>query len=382
RPKVHLSKEARALLTTQRRQKSQGFRTALHEAWLHLDESMKTIASSHHKSIRRVQNDLYVGHTALRFKRTKSSPWNAFCWKKHQQVTDENLRSGKAVLQDLLHNYADEYHELSQEDKDQLIKEYDENREHKTKGKRISLRSKINDIMQTLRAVETELIKLQCRTGVESIVYSTRGSTDLALRGITFNTEGVDNFMESTMNIDSQDLMSKMEGYAMQGNLDISTSNTYDLMAGAAKSHQDCCSKARGETRHIINQKLQEITGNPQATMQWTEYWRNIVQRYHIVCEGWPSTVPFKNLSEASSSLPELKMLQDKWESGAIKWKHLEEEEYQQLLQERLQNIDNGEIIERTRRQRSDKGKKCTQPSDNPSTHKKKAYKSADTVES
>ncbi|KAG1839894.1 hypothetical protein DFJ58DRAFT_627185, partial [Suillus subalutaceus] len=280
------------------------------------------------------------------------------------------------------------HRELSQEDKDQLIKEYDENREHKTKGKRISLRLKINNITQTLRAVETELIKLQCRTGVKSIVYSTRGSTDLALRGITFNTEGVDNFMESMMNIDSQDLMSKMEGYAMQGmqgkffGLDISTSNTYDLMAGAAKSHQDCCSKARGETRHIINQKLQEITGNPQATMQWTEYWRNIVQCYCIVCEGWPSTVPFKNLSEASSSLPELKMLQDKWESGAIKWRHLEEEEYQQLLQERLQKIDNGEIVERTCRQCSDKGKKCTRTSDNPSTHKKKAYKSADTVES
>lgn len=60
--------------------------------------------------------------------------------------------------------------------------------------------------------------------------------------------------------------------------------------------------------------------------MQWTEYWRNIVQCYNVVCEGWPSTIPFKNLSEASSALPELRMLLNKWESGAIKWRYLEEE--------------------------------------------------------
>ncbi|KAG1793274.1 uncharacterized protein HD556DRAFT_1443705 [Suillus plorans] len=329
RPKVRLSKEVRALLTAQRCQKSRVFKAALDEAWLRIDESVKTIASSHHKSIRRVQNDLYVGHAALCFKHTKSSPWNAFCWKKHQQVKDENC-SGKAVLQSLLHDYTDEYRELSQEEKDCLINEYDKSREHKTKG---------------IRAIENELIKLRCRTGVETIFYSARGSTNLALKGIIFATEGVNDFMESTMSIDNQDLVSKMEGYAMQG-------------------------------------MREDITGIPKATMQWTEYWRNTVQRYNVVCEGWPSTIPFKNLSEASSALSELRMLLNKWESGAIKWRYLEEEEYERLLQECLQKIDGGEIIERTRRQRSDKGKKRAHTSDNPSTHRKKAYKSADTIES
>ncbi|KAG1770314.1 hypothetical protein EV702DRAFT_1181649 [Suillus placidus] len=372
-PKVHLSKEARALLTTQRRQKSRVFRAALDDAWFRIDESVKTIASSHHKSIRRVQNDLYMGHAALRYKRTKSSPWNTFCWKKHQQARDENSQesSGKAVLQDLLHNYGDEYRELSQDKKDHLVQEYDKNREHKTKGVRTSSKLKINDVTQTLKAIENELTKLRCRTGVETIFYTMRGSTDLALRGIIFATEGVDDFMESTMNIDNQDLVSKMEGYAIQG------------MRGAAKNHQDRCSKLRSAIRHIINQKLQAITGNPKATMQWVDYWHNIVQCYNIICEGWPSTVPFKNLSEASSTLPELKMLLDKWQSGSIEWRHLEEAEYEQLLQERLEKIESGEIIERTRRQRSDKGKKCARTLDDPSTHhRKKVYKSAAIINS
>ncbi|KAG1768106.1 hypothetical protein EV702DRAFT_1050123 [Suillus placidus] len=357
RPKVHLSKKARALLTTQRRQKSRVFRAALDDAWFRINESVKTIASSHHKSIRRVQNDLYMGHAVLRYKRTKSSPWNAFCWKKHQQARDENSQesSGKAVLQDLLHNYGDEYRELSQDKKDRLIQEYDENREHKTKGVRTSSKSKINDVTQTLKAIENEVL-------FSLFKFS---------RGIIFATEGVDDFMESTMNIDNQDLVSKMEGYAIQG------------MRGAAKNHQDRCSKLRSAIRHIINQKLQAITGNPKATMQWADYWCNIVQRYNIICEGWPSTVPFKNLSEASSALPELKMLLDKWQSGSIEWRHLEEAEYEQLLQERLEKIESGEIIERTCRQRSDKGKKRARTSDDPSTrHRKKVYKSTAIVDS
>jgi hypothetical protein len=60
-------------------------------------------------------------------------------------------------LQDLLHNHADEYHELSQEEKDRLIEEYNENKEHKTKGVRMSTKSKINDVTQTLKVIENEV---------------------------------------------------------------------------------------------------------------------------------------------------------------------------------------------------------------------------------
>jgi hypothetical protein len=39
----------------------------------------------------------------------------------------------------------------------------------------------------------------------------------MPLRGIIFATEGVNDFMTSVMNIDDQDLVSKMEGFAIQG---------------------------------------------------------------------------------------------------------------------------------------------------------------------
>lgn len=62
-----------------------------------------------------------------------------------------------------------------------------------------------------------QLNSLRSRTGVETILYTTRGSTDLPLRGITFATEGVGEFMTSVMNIDNQDFVGKMEGFAIRG---------------------------------------------------------------------------------------------------------------------------------------------------------------------
>jgi hypothetical protein len=49
------------------------------------------------------------------------------------------------------------------------------------------------------------------------MLYATCGSTDLPLCGIAFATEGVEEFMSSVMNINNQDLISKMEGFAVQG---------------------------------------------------------------------------------------------------------------------------------------------------------------------
>lgn len=89
-PKVILSKEARALLTSQRCQKSKDFKTALDDTWLSINKAVKTIASSHHKSIRCITNDLYMGRGGLRFKRSKLNTWNAFCWKKNQEAKNEN----------------------------------------------------------------------------------------------------------------------------------------------------------------------------------------------------------------------------------------------------------------------------------------------------
>lgn len=84
-PKVSLSKEARAALKSKQCKKSRLFKDALDNAWDQIDQATKTIASSHHKSIWRVQNNLYFGCGTLRSRHVKPNLWNAFCWKKNQE---------------------------------------------------------------------------------------------------------------------------------------------------------------------------------------------------------------------------------------------------------------------------------------------------------
>ncbi|KAG1769948.1 hypothetical protein EV702DRAFT_1202611 [Suillus placidus] len=351
--KVTLSKEARAVLRLERRAKSLQFRDALDDTWKQLDDATKKIATSHHKSIRQVQNDLYIGRGLLRSKRSKANLWNAFCWKKNQDT--ENDSHGKALA-------------LSKEEQDELLAEFTAWKETKKTSVRTMAKSKINDITQTLKAVENELKSLNCRTGAESILYTTRGSTDVPLRGIAFATQGVENFMDTVMGVNNQDLVSKMEGFAVQG------------MKGSAKNHQKRVSDKCTEIRNIINRKLQECTGDPSANMQWVHYFRNVVQHYQVVMEGWPDGIPFTNLSQVSSAFPDLKMLYERWEEGTTYWKSLSDEEFEKLRLERNEKLNNGEIVERRRRTRSDKGTKCRNAATSATTRRKQ-YKSAETID-
>lgn len=91
--------------------------------------------------------------------------------------------------------------------------------------------------------------------------------------------------------------------------------------------------------------------------------------------EGWPTHIPFTNLSTVSSALPDLELLLRMWESGSIFWKWLSAGQYEALCLERDAKLNSGELIQHTRRTRSDKGQKRS--------HKNKshrAFKSSDIV--
>lgn len=55
------------------------------------------------------------------------------------------------------------------------------------------------------------------RTGIEALLFLTRGTTDFTLNGVSFATEGVADFMSTTVKIDEQDFVHRLEGYALNG---------------------------------------------------------------------------------------------------------------------------------------------------------------------
>jgi hypothetical protein len=62
-----------------------------------------------------------------------------------------------------------------------------------------------------------QLNNLKTGAGVESMLFVSCGTTDLPMRGVAFATAGVENFLEGTMKIDTQDFLAKMEGFAVLG---------------------------------------------------------------------------------------------------------------------------------------------------------------------
>lgn len=91
-----------------------------------------------------------------------------------------------------------------------------------------------------------------------------RGSTDLPLRGVAFTTEGVDEFMGSVMNIDNQDFVSKMEGFAVQGMKGRDYFFLKHLLSadclysGAARNHKKLVSDVQSTIRREINRTLRK----------------------------------------------------------------------------------------------------------------------------
>lgn len=87
-------------------------------------------------------------------------------------------------------------------------------------------------------------------------------------------------------------------------------------------SFQDICHigiKLTGYAGHI--------TGDEVATMHWPTYWKDVVARYHVIIEGWPEDVPFRNLSDVSN-LGKLEQLLRGWQSGEIYFRPITNAEF------------------------------------------------------
>ncbi|KAH7922382.1 hypothetical protein BV22DRAFT_974595, partial [Leucogyrophana mollusca] len=358
-----LSKEAQAEINARRREASTKFRTDI-DVWKKIDEATENIAAENNKSIQRVQHELHVGRALLHVRQSKASDWNAFCWKKNQENNGDRKShltlflqpliflldgTGKDVLLTLVHDLGEEYVEY---------------RENKLLGRRISTKSKVNNVTLTMKSVESQLNSLNSCTGAEMILFTTCGTTDLPLRGLAFATPGIEDFMPIVMNMDTQDFVTKMEGFAIQG------------IKGAAKNHQKHISQVRAQIRNEIQKQLREITGHKEVRMQWKLYFQNIIDVYQVKIVGWPDNVPFGNLSQVSSALPDLQALLRKWQSGAIRWEHIDDDELARLREKRNQQLESGEIQDHCCHVCSDKGKSRKKGG----ATRTKEYKSAETI--
>jgi hypothetical protein len=153
-PRVKLSKEARETLQIRRRREATSFQTDIDQAMDDMDEAIRKIAADHRKSFRSVQFLLHRGRGKLtKGHRNKTSAWNAWCWKKGQ----ERDGGGKEALVGIARSTGDEYDALNVEEKEALVAEFEEYKAGEATGKRVTNRSRVNDVTYTVGMVEKEV---------------------------------------------------------------------------------------------------------------------------------------------------------------------------------------------------------------------------------
>ena len=133
-----------------------------------------------------------------------------------------------------MHQAAEEYHKLTEEEKQEYLREYNEHEDTKQKGEWISNWSKSNNVAHTTHGVghevkqPTQIIITSClpiqqlqalhlRTGIKAMCHVIRGGSDFTFPPITFWTDGIASFLQQVYNIDEQDFVAKLEGYAVHG---------------------------------------------------------------------------------------------------------------------------------------------------------------------
>src|SRR6266850_419682 len=71
---------------------------------------------------------------------------------------------------------------------------------------------------------------LKTHAGIETMLLTMRGTTDMPLRAVAFATDGVEHFLKGTMKTDTQDFLGKMEGFAVQGMKGINISSKHFML--------------------------------------------------------------------------------------------------------------------------------------------------------
>ena len=67
------------------------------------------------------------------------------------------VAADKEFLQSLVRAHKEEYDNLTLDQKDKIVQEFDEHKATKTCGLRISTKSRVNNVTHTLKAIQTEV---------------------------------------------------------------------------------------------------------------------------------------------------------------------------------------------------------------------------------
>ncbi|KAI0684900.1 hypothetical protein BC835DRAFT_1421837 [Cytidiella melzeri] len=295
-----------------------------------LRRGISKIAEKHNKKELHIENLFFNGGT--RYLNTiKPSVWNAWSHYKYQEVNADVPVEERIPLCNVQRDYADEYYSLTEEEKQHYV------------------HVKIQDVVNTSKKIEKLMIGLDNCVGIQGMFCIVRSSTDFAMDPRWFFTSTkLEKYLEiAVRKWDTPKIGAQNEVYAVAGGSITGLLRTSKMKARWLKS----------QIRDKISALLVEITGNKNVKMNYVSFEEAIVERFHIILEGWPSGIAFTNLSELSNTLPPLQSVVDALTSGTCKFVCISEAQVQARREWIAADIASGKKVPcKPRKQRKDAG--------------------------
>ncbi|KAI0687956.1 hypothetical protein BC835DRAFT_1419558 [Cytidiella melzeri] len=342
-PKLHAK-----LKLKDRQARKNAFDVDFDNLFQQLRRGISKIAEKHNKKESHIENLFFNGGTRY-LNIIKPSVWNAWLHYKYQEVNADVPVEERIPLCNVQRDYANEYYSLTEEEKQHYVHVYKAYRDEKKSAPRPTAREKIQDVVNTSKKIEQLMIGLDNRVGIQGMFCIVRSSTDFAMdpRWFFTSTE-LEKYLEiAVRKWDTPKIGAQIEAYAVAGGSITGLLRTSKMKARWLKS----------QIRDKISALLVEITGNENVKMNYVSFEEAIVERFHIILEGWPSGIAFTNPSELSDTLPPLQSVVDALTSGMCKFVRISEAQVQARRERIAADIASGKKAPRKpRKQRKDAG--------------------------
>ncbi|THG93050.1 hypothetical protein EW026_g8073 [Hermanssonia centrifuga] len=346
-PRNALSAEQKKLLRQERQHKQATIDEDLDSLFELIDQRAAALSEKHSRKPRYFLDRIFNGGVKA-ITGMKTNSFNAWAHFKCEEVNNREPDRSVSLL-DVQDKYADEYHQLSQEDKHRLVLDFELVKEVKKKGPRTTARGKIQDIVNTTKQMEDLITGLDTRVGVQAMFCVVRSSSDFAMKPRWyFSSSDLEKYLEIAVRkrFEAKQVGALMEVYAVAGGSVSSVLRTSKMKADWF----------RLLIRDKVTELLVEITGNPSAQMQYVNYERDIVQRYHVKMVGWTHE-KFVNVSDLGNSLELLETLWSALRNGKCKFIKISAAEATAMKDRTREAIEAGDAPPpKQRKPRKDKG--------------------------
>lgn len=270
------------------KKRSHAYQSAIDGLVHDFDRRIALLSQEHKVPEHRVRTQVYR-QAELFDQRRGPNCWNAFVQTRMEEANADREPGHRLKLPDVITpDVRAAYGSLSQDQREELLDKHKTFREAHQAGRVVSDRASHQIALAQLKRIDESLDAMYHQHGLHFILITVRSSVNSYIRPHMMYTEQAANFWRLMMKQQFDSWALRFESFCIGG--------IHELIQNDIAKSGDL----RGDIRKALGDKLIEATGDPKAVMSYANYQQNIVEKYHVVLEGWPFPV-LRNLSQESA---------------------------------------------------------------------------------